>query len=461
MADQGGFSDYEAINATRHEVANPAETGWAHTGAALGDAITGASTAPGNAAYTRGMQVGASTIDALAQARDRVQKSQAALKAAAALRNPELQAQLGYSPEIGDYAATLAENGGDPEKVTKMLLDNQQLNFRKKLGDATAPGADRHAAAFALDPATAAPKPEGPNGSVFDPLARGGSGATAVGGDQHALVQSEIGRNNATGQAATTNANTRQSQGGLFGKPPPGMRYVMNPDSNGDPTDANNYKLDNTGRPSVEQIPGMPTKGESAVSARYHEVVLNAANGISREAENVAKMGYDTSKGAMTLGGTHTGILNTITDNLGKALSTTDQQQYSSTMTNIGRYLGMIEQAGRMVPGTLAGQLDKLASTPGTTENARLYNLSLARQTMESGADTIHASGAAQAVKDTYDKALERTVKAIPFTPSDIIDFERSAKGQTLQQFLASRKSGGGATAGATDLGNGWTVVKH
>lgn len=455
MATDAGISDSAIISETRHKGGD--QGGWASLGAVLG----GSGVAQGAAAYDNGMRVGAQTADALAQAKDRVQKSTSAEQAAAALESPQLQQQLHLTPELGSYFATQARMGKDPKEVTGMMLENQQYQLRARIADTKQPLDERHAAAFAEAPASMAPKAEGSLGSVFDPGANGGSGQTAVSPLQTRVAEAGVGLKDAQAAAAPVNAAAHTvsaaNSGTGNGKLQTGYRWKMNPDNPGE------VMLDPSGKPLQEPN---PASSESAVTARYHEVVLNAANGISREAANVQKMGYDTSKGAMTIGGTHSGILNTLTDNLGKGLSSTDQQQYSSTMTNIGRFMSQIENAGRMPPGTMTAQLDKLAATPGTTENARLYNLALVRQNMEAGADTINASGASPAVKTAYAKALKSTQESIPFTPSQIIDFERTAKkGVTLQQFLSGNQASSTAPSGATsapvDLGNGWTVVKH
>lgn len=464
--DPTSILERENLNSTSQE-ANAAEkpgSGWATAGAGLGDMFSGASTAPGNPAYAKGLQVGAQTMDALAQARQRINEQQQADQAASTLRNPQIQQTLGLKPEEAELAAVYASKGVPPEQITNMLQGFQKMRLGNALADPNGDAATRHGAAFALAPGTAAPKAEGPYGSTFDPLANGGSGSTTVGAQQAQIGNADIAEKQAQGAAATSNASSHQqsvanaSGTGGAGKPPSGYRWQIDPDTM-------DLKLDNTGRPIAEPIPGLPAKGDSAVSQRYHEVVLNAANGTAREMENVKKLGYDTSTGAQQIGGTHNGIMNTLVNNLGKSLSSTEQQEYESTMTNVGRYLAQVENAGRMPPGTMTGSLDKLKNAPGTTENARLYNLALVRQNIESGGDTIQAGSANQGVKDAYDTALKRVQKAVPWTPEDVIDFQHGAKAnQTFQQFLDAKggaSSAAPAAGGATDMGGGWSVKVH
>lgn len=438
-------------------------SGWQSLGARLGGAAGGGSTPQGDLAAEQGMRVGAQTADALAQAKQRVTEAGAREQAAQALESPQTQAIIGIKPEEGAYAASLTRAGAQPENIASTLRTFLSARQQAQIGNANAPLADRHAAAFALAPASMAPKAEGAYGSTFDPGENGGSGQTTVGTQQAAIGQSEIARNSATGQAALENAaahSTTANATATGSKPPSGYRVKLDPDTM-EPV------LDNTGRPAFEPIPGLPPKGESAVNSRYHQVVLQAANGLSREADNLSKMGITNDRGATGFAGAgHGGILNTISDNLGKTMSSTDQQQYNSSMTNVGRYMAMIENAGRMPPGTMSGQIDQAVKNGvGTTEGARLYNAALIRQTIEAGQDTVHASTADQPVKDQYDKAVTAVQKAIPFAPNDVIDFERDGKGQSISDFLKSRSGATAAPAaaagGATSLGNGWTVVKH
>ncbi|MFI5114703.1 MAG: hypothetical protein ACHP7J_06115 [Terriglobales bacterium] len=202
MADTGGISDYAILNQTKHENPGSGSAGWASLGAALG----GGTEVQGANAYDRGMQIGASTIDALAQARARVTANDANQRAAAIIRNPQVQSQLGYTPEIGDYAATVAERGGDPREVAGMLKENQDRRFQSTLGDALAPQNQREAAQAAIAPGSVAPKAEGPLGSVFRPLAQTpqGAGSTTVSPLQAQVANSEIGQHNAS--AASSNA---------------------------------------------------------------------------------------------------------------------------------------------------------------------------------------------------------------------------------------------------------------
>ena len=111
------------------------------------------------------------------------------------------------------------------------------------------------------------------------------------------------------------------------------------------------------------QVPN-PAAGTSAVSRRYVNQVVNSTNTISREAGNIQKLGYDSSAGAMQIGGTHTGIMNTVTGTLGKSLSSTEQQEYSDTMSAMARSFSIMESGGQRPNQAFIDKMDSLEVPP-------------------------------------------------------------------------------------------------
>lgn len=460
----------ENLNATGAEARQEDQPspGWLKAGAGLGDAISGASTMEGNPAYTRGMQVGAQTMDALAQARQRVNESNQAHQAATTLRNPQVQQTLGIKPEEGELAAVYAEKGVPPEQITQMLQGFQHLRLGNALADTSQPLDVRHGAAFALAPASAAPKAEGPLGSAFDPLANGGSGQTAVSPLQAQVAQSEIAQHKAGASEQASLAGLHQVQAtnaNAMPTLPKGYKFAT------DPQDPSGVLHDAQGKPVMVPDPAAGAGGkESAVNARYNQNMLGAAAGASRELQNVSAIGPTTSAGLTGFGGTGHGaggVLHTLSDNLGRTLSTTDQQEFHKSMQNIGRFVGIIENGGRATTAGAAGSAQAaIESQAGDTESSRLYGLAIARQQIEAQADRIHASGTTQAVQDAYDKEVKAIQKAIPFTPIDVINFGRAGKGTKFTDYLSQHGEDKAAAApaaagGAIDMGGGWSVKVH
>lgn len=462
MATDAGISDNAIIDSTRHHGSDP--NGWASLGAAVGGGQIA-----GTQAYESGMRVGAQTADALAQAKDRIQKSNAAQQAAQAMRDPALQSQLGLTPELGNYYATQAEQGGNAEAITKSMLDVVKAKNMRTIADPTQPLEARHDAAFSEAPASMAPHAEGPLGSVFDPGANAGSGATTVSPLQTQVAQAGVGLKQAQAAAAPVNAaahttsadaaaaNANNNQGKLK----PGYQFVQDTDKTS-PT-YGQVKTNPDGTPMQQPNPNAGGGREGAVNARYNQNMLGAASGMSRELQNVAAIGPTTSAGATGFAPGHTGIVATLSDNLGRALSDTDQQEFHKSMQNMGRFVGILENGGRATTKGASGSAQEaIESQAADTQNSRLYGLAIARQVMEAQQDRIHASGTTPQVIDAYDSEVAKAKKAIPFTPLDVINFGRSGKGVAFADWLKQHGSDnqaaaptGGAPAGAAPATGG------
>ena len=458
MADDGGISDNASVGEVRAESAgNPG--GWSSLGKALGGGMGGPGTIAGETAYQNGMRVGAQTADALAQAKDRVQKSEAAHQAGAALRSPELQAQLKISPELGNYYATQAELGKEPDAVTQMLLKNQEFQRRATIADPTQSLESRHAAAYAQDPASMAPKAEGSLGSVFDPGANKGSGETSVGPLQKQVAQSEIGQHNASASAMSGLATQRDNQpfgpngagqtgAALFGKPPANMRYVMKPDGNGDPTDTHNYVLDSTGRPSVEPIPGALT--EPSTADRFHGVMIMGMGNLANEVHNISRLGFTTTLGATNISGSKPGgILEAIRQNAGNKMSDSDQQLYDTSTKQMGRFLGVNENGGRFVSEAVAQDIThNLANIPAHSEAAMYGHIAAVKQIAQASDDTIQASHASPAYKAISARRRAEIEADVPFSMDDAIDLSKGTVNPAIEKYIRGRMGGSSKSSG-------------
>lgn len=464
MADQGGFSDNEILSATQPRASKSANAGFAD----LGSALAGGIQQNGSVAYTKGMQIGAQTADALAQARSRVQEAQGRETAAQSLENPQTQQALGLKPEEATLMAARTRAGDSFENLAAATKSFQDARLHGTVADTTADPNARRAAALSLAPASGAIHAEGANGTFVDPFSSnytsdqpGGPDNTpvTVGAQQTALNNSEIALRKKQGDAALQNADAHQTQAekpaanaGLPQKLQTGYQFKLNDDKTS--PDFGKPVLDATGNPVQEPKTGANAP-EGAVNKRYNQNMLGGALGAAQELENAAAIGPTTTAGATSFDTGHGGILATLSNNLGRAASSTDQQEYHKTMTNIGRYVGLVENGGRPPPGGVTGPIQSaLESQPGDTEYSRLYGLASARQALEVQQDRINASGTTQDVKDAYDKAIKKAQAAIPYTPKDIIDFGRAPQGTKLNDFLNSRHSSGGSVSTADPEGN-------
>lgn len=451
MSDDGGISDNAIVGEVRHEPVGGGG-GWTALGHALGGGLGGANTIAGENAYENGMRVGAQTADALAQARDRIQKSDSADQAAKALRTPELQQQLHLTPELGNYFATQAQMGRAPTEVTNMMLENQQYQLRGRIADTSQPLDARHAAAFAEAPASMAPKAEGPLGSVFDPGAAGGSGQTTVSPLQQRVAEAGVGLKDAQAAAApvnaaahTTTANAAAANSGNGGsKPPSGYVFKLDPNTH-------EKIMDQNGQPVLVPYTGGPadpsTPKEGAYSRIYHENMLGSAQGATTELKNLMDLGPQESVGLSNVKGSK-GLLGAISTDMGRALSTTQQQMVHKSFANLGRYIATVENGGRPpAQGVTTPLQDTLESLPTDTQYARPYGLALARQDLEAQRTRVAGSSASPEIKKAFEDTLAELQKTVPFTPQDVRDWSRSGTSTTIGDWVKKKSAPGGGGA--------------
>ena len=471
----GGISDFSILNQTRRE--DPEQNaGWAQVGGAAAGGLNGPGTAGGQQAFAKGELMGSQTVDALSKAKLNVMDAQA--RESAATFFEQHGQDLGFSPhEIVPIAMGARQGQLPPEQLFSLIKTKQENNARDKLNDPNATPQEREMALSVLAPGENSPKWNPQGTATFQPTQAGGGtpGApqppttpnTPLPGVQVspqgvAANAALTGERNAQAGAANARANAQQQKdaAGL----PLKTGFMWKTDENGDIAyDANGHGIQTEN----------PAAGTSAVGRRYVNTVVSSAASIAREADNIKNLGYDTSTGAQQIGGTHTGIFNTLTSNLGKTLSTTDQQEYQTTISNLTRMAANIEQNGSgRVNQAFIDKLSSLENRPGNTENSRLYNLAQIRQLLEAQHDAITANAdAPPRAVHAYEQALDSVRHSIPWTASDVINFQRSGGDQTFQQFLAKHGSdnenaaplppvgGRSAPAAAPPIPSGWSVT--
>jgi hypothetical protein len=451
----GGPSDYEVLRDTGKEADSGAGNNVSNGFGAIGAALAGnggPASAQGENAFANGARIGAQTIDALAQAKDRITKNQQAEMAGQQFENSQFQQQLKISPEEGSYYATQARAGVPPQDIFASIKNGQSIKNRALIADPTADPNARRAALMAENPASADIHAAGDNGSYVDPMlahygtdATGATTATAspvsVSPLQTQLTQSNIGKNNAEGAAATTNAaanttraNTAATTAQNGGKPPIGYHIVKGQDGN--------PVMDETGAPVLTFDKGGPhdpgiAKPEGAYQRIYSSNMVGSAGGVAKELTNMDALGNGANSGGMNAGPGHGGLLATTSDNLGRAISSTTQQEYKKSAANMGRFIGMIENGGRPTTTGAAGSAQEAveAQAMDTPESA-LYSRALARQAVEAQVDRMRTSGAPPEKIAAYEKALDEVKKAVPYTPVDLIHFRSAPAGTDLKTWL-------------------------
>lgn len=441
MSDPVSTLEYQNLRNTAGESKQPsnAEAGWGATGVGLGDALTGASTAPGNPNYAKGMQQGAATINALTEAKLRIAHMDQGEQAAQVIE--KTGDQIGLTPLQKGIGAAVGRSG-ESDRLGDFINKALESNRQQLIADPNAPLAARHAAATANAPASGASHAEGLYGNTFDPMANGGSGQVTVSPMQTAIGQSDIAKNNAEAAAATRNAATHASVA-AGNKPPANMRWQIDPNTM-EPI------LDSTGRQIAEPIPGMENKPESATGARFHSNTVLAGGNLANEVENIKHLGVTTTLGVTGTASNTPGIMNTLKQNLGNKLSDSDQQNYNTSTNQIGRFMGVQENGGRMVPASMADAITQnVASVPTNTESARLVHLGAVKQVVQASDDTLQASTASAQLKALSAKNRGRVEAAVPYEMGDALDFGHEGKpGQTFQQFLDAKKAGAAGASG-------------
>ena len=466
----GGISDYAVLSQTRGEEdqSTPGEKGFA----TLGQALSGGAAAEGQQAWNNGARIGAQTIDALAQAKQRITAANQAHIAAGVMRNPAIQQQAGWSPEFAEYMAANTEAGVDPNKVMQAGQAFQSITNRNTLADSTQPREKRLGAAFALDPGSAVPKGEGLAGNYVDPLGSttANPNPVHVSDQQSAMNQSEIDLRSAQAAAAPINAAAHATSAAKpsgaaadspSGKLPVNYRWQANDQAPAGtaPSDEEYFAHDASGRRIAEPIPGAPQ--EPATSDRFHGVMTQASRETRNEVQNMAQVGFGTSLGAMNIASkTGSGFLEAIKQNLGSKLSDTDQQLYNTSSTQIGRFAGVQENGGRFVPEPVADSITKILSNlPANSLLGMLGHAAAIEQLHEAANDTIQASGARQSYKDNYKQDTLDIAKSIPFTMEDVIDASHGKINPAIASYLRS-KAGGGAPSPVAAPSAGWGTAK-
>ncbi len=466
----GGISDYAVLSQTRGEEdqSTPGEKGFATLGAAL----SGGAAAEGQQAFNQGARMGAQTIDALAQAKQRVTAASQAHIAAQTLRDPSVQQAMGLPSEVAEYLATNAEAGVDPEKIAKAGQSFQDIKQRSTIADPNAPMQDRLGAALARAPGEAIPKAVGTAGSYQAPLAVNDQNPNPVtiSPQQSAMNQSEIDLRSAQAAAAPINAAAHATNAGKpsgaaadspSGKLPVNYRWQANGQAPAGtaPSDEEYFAHDASGRRIAEPIPGAPQ--EPATSDRFHGVMTQASRETRNEVQNMAQVGFGTTLGAMNIASkTGSGFLEAIKQNLGSKLSDTDQQLYNTSTTQIGRFAGVQENGGRFVPEPVADSITKILSNlPANSLLGMLGHAAAIKQLHEAANDTIQASGARQSYKDNYKQDTLDIAKAIPFTMEDVIDASHGKINPAIASYLRS-KAGGGAPSPVAAPSAGWGTAK-
>lgn len=446
MSD-GGISDSAVINEVRHEPTGN-QGGWTSLGKAVGSGFGGANSLQGEQAYESGMRVGAQTVDALAQAKQRVTDNEQRAKAAKMLdENPDVQQGLGLSQPLSSLFATQLAQGKDIDSVMKAATESVHFKNLTKLADPNAPMNERMAAMNSQDPNTLKPAAEGSLGSVFRPGANGGQGETTVSPLQQQNTQSEIDLRAAQAKAAGINAGAHQetadkAPNSAAGKLLTGNKWIEDPN---DPSGV----LHNNGQPVQGPDLNANKLTEPSTADRMHGVMVLGIGNLANEVHNIARLGFNTTLGATNISGSKPGgILEAIRQNAGNAMSSGDQQLYDTSTRQMGRFIGVNENGGRFVPEAVAQDIThNLANIPQHSEAALFGHIAAVKQIAQASDDMIQASHASPAYKEIFARRRKEVEADVPFNMDDAIDLSKGKVNPAIEKYIRSRMGSGGKAA--------------
>jgi hypothetical protein len=395
--------------------------GWSSLGSALG----GGMDANSQQGYQTGLRYGASTIDALAQAQDRINKNVQSKAAGDFIKqHPEL---VGGSQDAADYIATGAYSGKGPKDTFDAASEFQRVSARKTLG-ASFPNSPAQGALAQLDPGSQAEHAVGQAGSFINPLRQQqdpNANPVSVSSQQSDMNQATI--DDKQHQADRPYVDPSQKKGLHTG-----YGWVGDPN---DPT-GKTTKIGPDGEPM--QAPDMnANKGEGAIGERYTRRVVNAQNGLAKEAENLRSIGLDASTEGQV--GSGKGVMGTLFENAGKALSSEKSQNYKATMAGIENQLGTIELAGQVPPGTYQKQLSNAVENTGAdTLQNRMFHAARLRQISEVAAETASDNPKmSDSARNGIYAATARIQQSVPFTTHEVLQWGKDGKkGESFQEYL-------------------------
>jgi hypothetical protein len=413
-----------------------------HGFSSLGVALGGGGNEPQNdLAEEKGMLVGAQTASAMASARDRVNKARAAEQAAKQMESPEFQTVTGIPQEEATLGAAFARAQADPNKITEALLNIQHFTNRAKLA-ASQPNNPALGAAMSEHPEGVFPKAIGTAGSFESPQGYDPNNPTATNPVHISPQQSQMNEAQINQRNTAADKNERAPAAGN-GKLQTGFQWDVDTDMNS-PT-YGHVKTNPDGTP--RQVPN-PTagSGEGAYAKLYHENMVGSLSGATAEMKNWMDLGPKESVGLANAKGQH-GLLGAVSTDMGRALSTEQQQELQKTLAGLDRFISTVENGGRPPPaGFVNSTGNQLTALPTDTVHARAYGLALARQNLEAQLPRMIQGSASPQLKKEFSDEITNLKNIVPFTPQDIRDWQRSPqKDQTIGDYVKSKNAAGAA----------------
>ena len=428
----------------------------------LGNTLAGGNALNGQMAEAKGESLGANTIDALAQARARVDQNTA---------RENLSQSISHLVKDPDQVAGLTgafQAGIDPTKISEYQKQAFETGQRLLASNPNTSDPDAARAIYSVQN-----NPEvlrtGANGE-FQNVLHPDQGiqetplGSAIAGANIAEKQSATAKNNAEATAATSRAHAADILAQNGGRAPPGYQWTT----------------DENGVSELAPIPGGPKDPaaksaapmggrEAAIFQRQLSSAKQATAGIS----SIMSMPSGATAGVMGIGAApgHSPLQATA-DTLRNAVTPNDVQIYNTMLPGLDRSLATIETAGMVPPGTFTNSFGNLTFREGDSEDTKLHKLAEMRQIIDNGMDVAANNPRIPKEQQDYIRGIQSDIRtAIPFTHQDLFRLAADKQpGETVAD-VVKRRTGqtSGASAGAPastaapapaagGLPAGWTV---
>lgn len=420
--------------ATSPNIAAP----WAN----LGNTLAGGNVLNGQLAEAKGESLGANTIDALAQARARVEQNTA-------------------RENVGNYISKLVPDQNTAQGLTGVM----QAGFDPtKISDYQKQAFETGQRLLASNPNTSDPAAARAIYSVQnnpDVLRMGANGefqnilhpdqgiqetplGSAIAGANIAEKNSAVTKNNADATAATSRSHASDILAQNGGRAPAGYQW----------------STDDQGVSQLAPIPGGPkdpaAKAAAPMGSREAAIFqrqLNSAAQSTNAIKSIMSMPSGATTGFLGVGSApgHSPLQATV-DTLRNATSSQDTQNYNTIIPGIDRSLATIETSGMVPPGTFTQGFGNLAFREGDSEETKLHKLAEMRQIVDTGMETAQNNPRVPTEQKAYIQQIRDNIKsAVPFTHADLFQLANDKQpGETLADVVKRRT---GQTSSVTPAG--------
>jgi hypothetical protein len=444
---------------------------------AIGDLLAGAAGRPvdrpgleafvANSQSMNGLHT-AQTVESLINAQDKVREQQAQDSLEGSLTDMYTNQGMPYAQAAANargMSAIMKSHFGTYQQAAAGALDVTKNQAAVQLLNPNSSADQSFRADAVLNPGA------NPSQNVGDQLVpRFAPGAATGAGPVVQTPASTANTNKAQADAnlATAQANDPRSfhPGGVgaAGNAPAGYQWAVNPDGS--------QKVDDNGQPVLSPITGgdkdpNTQKPMSAVERRYFQTSANSATGAIAELGNVMNLKTGANAGVMGLGA-HNGqsALGTVAANARNAIAAEDVQLYNTRINNLSRMMAIVENTGRMPPGTAVESINQMQLQPGDTEYTRLTKLAQGRQNLDAALNTwLHTANLNADSKSYMYDLLSKLHNTIPFTIEDVDKWAQSKDPhKTIKDEVKGTVGSVPGVApvpgnGAGGLPAGWTVT--